>query len=140
MKTIDWRSVSQDKDLSARYSIAVHNQFQILSSNSELELANIDDIYSNLSSATIETATEMLPKKKAAARKSASITIIVSEARERHKHASLAYHAKPSILKKVALTTSEKELDNAYIQAEADYISGKIADIKHLRITKQHSA
>ena len=140
MKTIDWRSVSQDKDLSARYSIAVHNKFQILSSNSELELGNIDDIYSNLSSATIETATEMLPKKKSAARRPASTTIIVSEARERLKHASLAYHAKPSMLKKVALTTSKKELDNAYLQAEADYISGKIADIKHLHITKQHSA
>ena len=77
MKTIDWRSVSQDKDLSARFSIAVHNKFQILSSNSELELGKIDDIYSNLSSAIIETATEMLPKMKSAARKPASTTISI---------------------------------------------------------------
>ena len=31
-------------------------------------------------------------------------------------------------------------MDNAYIQAEADYINGKIAEIEHLHITKQHSA
>ena len=63
-KTIDWKAVSQNKDLSERFTIAVHNKFEILSSNSEVELGNIDDIYSNLSTATVETATEMLPKKK----------------------------------------------------------------------------
>ena len=46
---------------------------------------------------------------------------------------------------KVCLTelpceAAKKKLDNAYIQAEADYINGKIAEVEHLHITKQHSA
>ena len=82
----------------------------------------------------------MLPKKKAVAKNTPSRSQIVSEARDKLKYASLIYHAKPSILKKVALITAKKNLDNAYIESEADHINGKIAEIEHLHITKQHSA
>ena len=140
MKCIDWKAVSQNKDLSEKFAIAVHNKFQLLSSNNDVELDTIDDIYSILSTATVNTATAMLPKKKSAAKNTPSHTQIVSEARDKLKSASLIYHAKPSILKKVALITAKKNLDNAYIESEADYINGKIAEIEHLHITKQHSA
>ena len=113
----------------------MHNKFQILSSNNEVELGNMDDIYSNLSTAIVETATEMLSKKKSVTRYLPSHTKIVSEARNKLKSASLNYHAKPSIL-----IIAKNNLDNSYIQAEADYINGKIAEIEHLHITKQHSA
>ena len=74
----------------------------------------------------------MLPTKKAAAKNTPSRIQIVSEARDKLKSASLIYHAKPSILKKVALITAKKNLGNAYIESEADYINGKIAEIEHL--------
>ena len=99
MKCIDWKAVSQNKDLSEKFAIAVHNKFQLLSSNIDVELDTIDDIYSNLSTATVNTATAMLPKKKSAAKNTPSRTQIVSEARDKLKSASLIYHAKPSILK-----------------------------------------
>ena len=140
MKCIDWKAIPQNKDLSEKFAIAVHNKFQLLSSSNDVELDTIDDIYSNLSTATVNTATAVLPKKKAAAKSTPSRTHIVYEARGKLKSASLVYHAKPSILKKVALITAKKNLDNSYIESEADYINGKIAEIEHLHITKQHSA
>ena len=44
------------------------------------------------------------------------------------------------IMHKAALKAAKKELDNAYLQAEADYINGKITEIKNLHINKQHHA
>ena len=37
MKCIDWKTVSQNKDLSEKFAIAVHNKFQLLSSNNDVE-------------------------------------------------------------------------------------------------------
>ena len=64
MKAIDWKTVSLDKDLSNRFAIEVQNRFQPFLSAHELELENLDGIYSTLSNLTVETATEMLLKKK----------------------------------------------------------------------------
>ena len=106
MKAIDWKTVSLDKDLSNRFAIEVQNKFQPFLSDHELELENIDEIYSTLSNVTVETATEMLSKKKTT-KYQRSITQTVKEAREKLKSISLQYHAKPTILKKVALTKWE---------------------------------
>ena len=82
----------------------------------------------------------MLPKKKSLTQNSPSHTQIVSEACEKLKSASLNYQPKPSILKKVALVTAKKNLDNAYIQADTDSINGKIADIEHLHTSPNNTA
>ena len=60
--------------------------------------------YTKLSTATVGTATEMLPKKKSVTRNSPSHTQNGTEAREKLKSTSLNYHA------------AKKNLDNAYIQ------------------------
>ena len=46
----------------------------------------------------------------------------------------------PTGLKKISLTLAKRELDEAYLLAEADFINGKISDIASLHITKQHHA
>ena len=61
-------------------------------------------------------------------------------AREKLKQSSLEYHRSPSVLHKVSLTIAQRALDEAYLQAEADYINGKISDLANLHITKQHHA
>ena len=63
MKSIDWKEVSSNSNLSKEFSVAVHNRFEALSPNEELNGNNIDEIYSNLISVTEAVAKEMLPTK-----------------------------------------------------------------------------
>ena len=63
MKSIDWKKVSSDKDLSPQYAVNVFNRFQELSSSSHLGSDNIDSIYNNLIVANEEVALSTLPKK-----------------------------------------------------------------------------
>ena len=60
MKSIDWKKVSSDKNLSSQYAVNVFNRFQELSF-SHLGSDNIDSIDNNLIVANKEVST--LPKK-----------------------------------------------------------------------------
>ena len=53
---------------------------------------------------------------------------------------SIIYHAHPSRANKNKLTAAKKSIDEAYLQAEADNINGKISDISKFHISRQHSA
>ena len=61
-------------------------------------------------------------------------------ARENLKQLSLAHHQNPTRAKKKALEVAKKELDEAYLKAEADFIDGKINDISSLHIGQKHHA
>ena len=140
MKTIDWKKVSQDKDLCKEFAITVHNRFQSLHPDIVLDADNLEESYSSLTTITEEVASSLLPKKQKVTRFSPSTTELVELAREKLKQSSLEYHRSPSVLHKVSLTIAQRELDEAYLQAEADYINGKISDLANLHITKQHHA
>ena len=140
MKTIDWKKVSQDKDLCKEFAITVHNRFQSLHPDIVLDADNLEESYSSLTTITEEVASSLLPKKQKVIRFSPSTTELVELAREKLKQSSLEYHRSPSVLHKVSLTIAQRELDEAYLQAEADYINGKISDLANLHITKQHHA
>ena len=64
----------------------------------------------------------------------------VVDARSNLNDISSIYHAHPSRANKNKLAAAKKSIDEAYLQAEADYINGKIADISNLHISRQHSA
>ena len=49
----------------------------------------------------------------------------VKEAREKLKRISQEYHRLPSTNMKIALISAKKALDDAYLDAEVDYINGK---------------
>ena len=50
IKSIDWKEVLSNSNLSKEFSFAVHNRFEALSPNDELNVNNIDEIFeSNLS-------------------------------------------------------------------------------------------
>ena len=61
-------------------------------------------------------------------------------AREKLNKISQEYHKNPTTLKRVQLISAKKELDDAYLSAEADYINGKINDISSFHISKGHHA
>ena len=63
MKTIDWKEVSSNTALCKQFSLAVHNRFEALTIDDELNLENIDKVYSKLMNATETVAKEMLPSK-----------------------------------------------------------------------------
>ena len=140
MKTIDWKEVSINKDLCKNYSVAVHNRFQALSQNQEVELENLEQSYNNLIKATEEVALEILPKKQKGKKYQPENFMSVVQGREKLKNISLDYHKNPSTKKKISLIMAKKDLDDAYLSAEAYFINGKISDISHLHINRKHHA
>ena len=140
MKFIDWKEVSSNPTLCKEFSVAVHNRFEALNQDDELNLENINKVYSNLISATETVAKEMLPSKPRGKGSKIKDLPSVTSAREKLKKLSLSHHQHPSKTKKKALEIAKKELDEAYLKAEADFIDGKIKDISSLHIGQKHHA
>ena len=90
MRTIDWRKVTQDKELSKEFAVTVHNRFHSLYPNIVLDSENhLEDSYFNLSKITEEIAIEMLPKKEKSTPFAPSTARIVELAREKVKCCSI---------------------------------------------------
>ena len=140
MKSIDWKEVASNADLSKQFSVAVYNRFEALSANADLQHNNIEEIYSNLVSATETVANEILPKKQRGKQSRYADYPSVKSARNKLKNVSSEYHQNPSKNKKKALELAKKNLDDSYLNAEVDFINGKIADISSLHISKKHHA
>ena len=123
MKSIDWKKVSSDKDLSSQYAVNVFNRF---SSSSHLGSDNIDSIYNNL----------LYPhcQKKSNHAKIRSVQTRVSHQLEKTLGKLLLITTN-----KVKLAACKCALDNAYSDAEVAFINGKINELSSLHIN-QHSA
>ena len=63
MKSIDWKNVYSNKNLSSQYAVSVFNRFQELSPSLQLKSNNIDTVYKTLIVANEEVALSTLPKK-----------------------------------------------------------------------------
>ena len=59
MKTIDWRKVTQDKELAKEFAVTVHNRFHSLYPNIVLDSENLDESCTNLSKITEETKSKL---------------------------------------------------------------------------------
>ena len=81
-----------------------------------------------------------LPKKLKSKKNPTHSENSVVEARNHLKNISSIYHAHPSRANKNKLLAAKTSLDLAYVDAEVDYVNGKINDISNLHISKQHSA
>ena len=112
-----------DKVISQNFSLEVYNRFYSLC---DADLAeSIEDTYDTLISCTEEVAKEMLPWKKKSQSYEPANSSQVSQAREKLKATSLKYHKTPTRSLKQQLSKAKKSLDNAYLEAEADFIMGK---------------
>ena len=137
MKTIDWKEVSSNQVMSKQFSVEVFNRFDSLF-NSEINSDNIDEVYGNLIKSTEDVALSTLPKKKSKTKSKPSHSPNVTQARNHLKTISLAYHRSPSTSLKIQLINAKKNLDDAYLNAEADYINGKISQLSKEHIAKKH--
>ena len=143
MKSIDWKTVQNDKNLSTQYTVNVFNRFQELNQSCTevpLDSTNIDVIYGNLMKANEEVALSTLPKKHKSHRKPASLDSKVVDARQQLRQVTSTYHCNPSMHNKKKIEEAKKSLDLVYIEVEEAYIKGEIASISHLHINQQHSA
>ena len=109
MKTIDWKEISSNTDMSKQFTLEVYNKFQSLST-SEIDAENIEDVYSGLIVATEEIALATLPKKKSRGQSKPSNSPTVIEARNHLKSISLAYHHFPFQTLKMQMITASKIL------------------------------
>ena len=132
--------MSSDKNISSQYAVNVFNRFQELSSSLHLESDNIDSIYNNLIVANEEVALSTLPKKLKSRKNPISADVLVSSARENLRKTASLYHSNPSRPNKVKLAASKRVLDEAYLDAEAAFVNGKINELAYLHINNQHSA
>ena len=137
MKTIDWKDVSSNPAMSKQFSLEVFNKFEALC-DSEINSDNIDEMYGNLIKTTEEVALASLPKKKSKSKNKPSHSPSVTQARDHLKTVSLAYHRSPSTSLKIQLINAKKDLDDAYLNAEADFINGKISQLSNEHISKKH--
>ena len=60
------------------------------------------------------------------------------EARSRLKSVSLNYHRTPSQSLRIQLAEAKKKVDDAYLNAEVDFINGKINRLTDEHISKKH--
>ena len=137
MKTIDWKEVSFNPDLSKQFALEVYNKFNSLST-SEIDSENIEEVYNSLIKSTEEVALTTLPKKKNRGQSKPSNAPNVIEARNHLKSLSLAYHRSPSHSLKIKLISAKKNIDDAYLNAEVDFINGKINELSKEHISKKH--
>ena len=137
MKLIDWKTVSTNSVLSKQFSLEVFNKFQSLSTT-EINDENVEDVYGTLMKSTEEIALSTLPKKEKRTKSKPSNFLSVVDARNHLKAVSSKYHRSPTKPLKIQLITAKKNLDDAYLNAEVDFINGKIDKLSKEHISKQH--
>ena len=91
MKTIDWKEVSNNSELTQKFTLEVFNKFQSLSV-SDITTENIEEVYSNLVKSTEEVAMATLPKRKKRAQSKPSHSLSVTEARNHLKSTIILHH------------------------------------------------
>jgi exonuclease III len=137
MKRIDWKTVSSNHQTSKDFAIRVYNRFTSLST-SEITNDNIEEVYTNLIKSTEEVALATLPKKISRTQHKPSSSERVVEARAKLSAISSAYNKSPTQARKIQLISAKKALDDAYLDAETDYISGKISELSSHHISNKH--
>ena len=123
--------------MSKQFTLEVYNRFASLSS-SEITTENVDDVHDTLVKSTEDVALATLPKKKSRTQAKPSHSSGVIEARSRLQAVSLSYHRSPSQSLKIQLIEAKKKLDDAYLNAEVDFINGKISRLSQEHISKKH--
>lgn len=137
MKSIDWKEMSTNQTLSNHFALEVYNKFQSLS-NDTINADNIENVYDSLIKTTEEVALSTLPKKKRRVHAKHSASRNVVEARQALKAISKTYHEPPTQSKKIQLIMAKKNLDDAYLDSEVDFINDKINALSMNYINKQH--
>ena len=115
----------------------VFNKFSILSSE-DIDSENIESAYENLVRSTKEIAISALPKRSDKFKSKPSNSDTVLEARASLKSITQNYHQTPTQENKIQLIMAKKNLDDAYLEAEVDFINSKINILSMENISRKY--
>jgi exonuclease III len=136
MKQIDWVRVGKDNSLSTQYALDVFNRFSELCSDD----ASPTDKHNLVTTCVEEVATSTLPQKTKTGFKGISSHDSVKTAHSELANANQKYENSPLNRNRDIVRKARKNLQDAYDNATADFIQGKINNITHLHTSQQHSA
>ena len=103
-----------------------------------MTLTTFESTYENLVRSTEEIAISTLPKKRGKCKSKPSNSDKVLEARASLKSITQNYHQTPTQENKIQLIMAKKNLDDAYLEAEVDFINGKINTLSMEHISRKH--
>ena len=106
--------------------LGMYNCFQELSLNTNIDSDNIENIYNNLIKANEEVSKSIIPKKPKSHKNSIKSDEKFALAREDLKRNAYLYHSNASSSNKIMLETAKKSLDKAYLDAQVDFVNGKM--------------
>ena len=136
MKEIDWKYVNATPEVSSAFTLEVRNCFDVLAKPDD----DVETSYNNLISATQEIALEKLPKKKKQKEKPLSNHALINVARKAVREAAAKHELNPTRSSLRKLTKAQAQLDEAYVNAEAERIEKKLDQIGNLSSSNQHTA
>ena len=136
MKEIDWKYVNATPEVSSAFTLEVRNRFDALAKPDD----DVETSYNNLISATQEIALEKLPKMKKQKEKPLSNHALINVARKAVREAAAKHELNPMRSSLRKLTKAQAQLDEAYVNAEAERIEKKLDQIGNLSSSNQHTA
>jgi len=136
MKSIDWHQVYCNSDLRSTYTVEVKNRFDLLSQPED----DLEKKYQTLIEANKQVSLSLLPKKQKVKKKHLFENELLLEARKTLVEAKLKHQRRPTRTTSKSLSNAQKSLDDAYLNAEAMFIQGKINSISNLHVSNQHTA
>ena len=138
LKGIDWKATASNSDICNRFTTEVYNRFSNLFVE-DLNKDNIEVAYSHLISTTEKVALEQVPRNKKRNHYEFTHSPTVTIARENLQLASARYNAAPTRRRKSDLDSAKAKLDEAYLNAEVDFINGKINSLSDHFSRNSHS-
>ena len=136
MKSIDWLQVHNNPNLLHEYTVAVKNRFDLLTQPDD----DIEKKYQNLIEANEIVSLSLLPKKTKMKQKQLYDSDIVGNARKAYEKAKINHQNRATRRTSKLLSNAQKSLDDAYLEAEALFIQGKIDSFSNLHLSNQHTS
>ena len=136
MKEIDWKYVNATPEVLSAFTLEVRNRFDALAKPDD----DVETSYNSLISATQEIALEKLPEKKKQIEKPLSNHALINVARKAVREAAAKHELNPTRSSLRKLTKAQAQLDEAYVNAEAERIEKKLDQIGNLSSSNQHTA
>ena len=124
MKTIDWKLVSSESTIRQQFAIDVRKRYDALSKPDD----DIETIYNNITICTEEVALSTLPKRKKQKPPPMSSHSLVKEARKADIVARKQHQDKLSKASLRKINQAQRQLDEAYANAEAETSKAKSTD------------
>ena len=133
-KQYDWKAITTDKDLQAKFSIEVHNRFQPLQKEEE----TATEKYTRFIEATQNAAEKLLPVRKKEIRTCFSNDARVIAARKSIDEAYAKYQLESDEVNSRIYKEAKKSLGDTYEQVSEENLTSKLKEVETAHINSKH--